>query len=184
MSTIPYGPEDIYRIGIMTWEGSGINEQTGKENNISALNRLVPTYGAWDHFFSRGKLHFKQKVADWHHHAHYLRVLQGSSAHVYLTRPFVLSWSMMEAMSCGCLIIASRTPPVAEMIEDSMNGMLVDFFSPREIADKVEEALEGDECMELLRQRARETIQDKYDLSMLMPRHLKWIKEAGLNNGL
>ncbi|MDD5168551.1 MAG: glycosyltransferase family 4 protein, partial [Syntrophales bacterium] len=82
------------------------------------------------------RLHFTGHLP----YADYRRVLQSSSAHVYLTRPFVLSWSMMEAMSAGCLIVASRTPPVMEMIEDGVNGMLVDFFSPREIADKVEEA--------------------------------------------
>jgi len=108
----------------------------------------------------------------------YRQVLQASSVHVYLTRPFVLSWSMLEAMSAGCLLVASGTPPVTEIIQDKVNGLLVDFFSPREIADRVEEALDNPDRMASIRIKARETIREKYDLAALLPRHLEWISEA------
>lgn len=108
----------------------------------------------------------------------YRQVLQASSVHVYLTRPFVLSWSMLEAMSAGCLLVASNTAPVAEVIQDHVNGLLVDFFSPGEIADRVEEALEDPDRMASIRIRARDTIREKYDLSALLPRHLAWMMEA------
>lgn len=105
----------------------------------------------------------------------YLQVLQASSVHIYLTRPFVLSWSMLEAMSTGCLIVASNTPPVTEVIQDNVNGIWVDFFSPQEIAVRVEEALDNADQMLHLRKMARETILNNYDLATLLPRYLEWI---------
>jgi glycosyltransferase involved in cell wall biosynthesis len=108
----------------------------------------------------------------------YLQVLQSSSVHIYLTRPFVLSWSMLEALSTGCLIVASRTHPVTEVIEDGVNGLLVDFFSPQEIADRVEEALNSPTSMAPIRVKARETILERYNLAELLPKHLHWIEEA------
>lgn len=92
------------------------------------------------------------------------RLLQVSSAHVYLTYPFVLSWSMLEAMSTGCLVIGSRTAPVMEAIEDGRNGILVDFFSPEEIAEAVAEALLHPARFTDLRKAARQTVIDRYDL--------------------
>jgi glycosyltransferase involved in cell wall biosynthesis/parvulin-like peptidyl-prolyl isomerase len=108
----------------------------------------------------------------------YLQVLQASSAHVYLTRPFVLSWSMMEALSTGCLVIGSNTAPVTEMIRDGVNGLLAEFFSPEEIASRIEEALNYPEKMSEIRAKARQTILEKYDLSLLLPQHLNWIQEG------
>jgi glycosyltransferase involved in cell wall biosynthesis len=108
----------------------------------------------------------------------YLQVLQASCVHVYLTRPFVLSWSMLEALASGCLVVASKTPPVMEAIEDGVNGLLVDFFSPQEIADRIEEVLNHPTRMAEIRAEARKTIQERYDLAQLLPQHLHWIEQA------
>lgn len=110
-------------------------------------------------------------------YSEYLQVLQASSVHIYLTRPFVLSWSMLEALATGCLIVASDTAPVTEVIEDGVNGLLVDFFSPQQISDRVIEALDNPERMAKIRARARETIVKRYDLAKLLPQHLEWIKQ-------
>lgn len=105
----------------------------------------------------------------------YLQVLQASSVHIYLTRPFVLSWSMLEALATGCLIVASSTAPVQEIIEDGVNGLLVDFFNPEQIAARVIEALDDRDRMAKIRARARKTIIERYDLNRLLPQHLDWM---------
>jgi glycosyltransferase involved in cell wall biosynthesis len=107
----------------------------------------------------------------------YLQVLQASSVHVYLTRPFVLSWSMLESLSTGCLVVGSRTAPVMEVIEDGVNGLLVDFFSPQEICTKIEDALNHPEQMAEIRTKARATILQRYNLADLLPLHLQWIQQ-------
>lgn len=94
----------------------------------------------------------------------YLKALQISSAHVYLTYPFVLSWSLLEAMAAGCLVVGSNTPPVSEVIEDQKNGLLVDFFSPAKIAGLIGEALARAGDLMGVRSLARETVVEKYDL--------------------
>ena len=100
----------------------------------------------------------------------YLNVLQVSSAHIYLTYPFVLSWSFIEAMSCGCAIIGSDTPPVLEVLKDGENGLIVDFFSPTAIADRVDEILDHPDRMQHLRTAARQTAVSKYDFkTVLLP---------------
>jgi glycosyltransferase involved in cell wall biosynthesis len=105
----------------------------------------------------------------------YLQVLQASSAHIYLSRPFVLSWSMLEAMASGCLVIASSTIPVTEVIQDGKNGLLVDFFSPPEIADRVDEVLAHRDRLTNVRANARETILKHYDLATLLPQQMQWL---------
>lgn len=97
-------------------------------------------------------------------YAQYLRLLQVSAAHVYLTYPFVLSWSCLEAMSAGCHVIGSRTAPVMEFVEDGVNGHLVDFFDTLSLAERVESAVRESEKHQDLRARARRTAIERCDL--------------------
>jgi len=113
----------------------------------------------------------------WLPYEEYLQVLQASSAHVYLTRPFVLSWSLMESLATGCLVVGSRTAPVMEVIQDGVNGLLADFFSPQEICDRILEALNHPDKMAAIRAKARETVLERYDLAQLLPQHLQWIQQ-------
>jgi DNA-binding CsgD family transcriptional regulator len=107
----------------------------------------------------------------------YLKLLQVSSAHVYLTYPFVLSWSMLEAMAAGCVVVGSSTPPVKEVIQDGENGLLVDFFDTEAIAEKIEAALAEPERREELRARVRQTVVAKFDwASVCLPRQLQLIE--------
>jgi len=105
----------------------------------------------------------------------YLSVLQVSSAHVYLTVPFVLSWSMLEAMSAGCLVIGSDTPPVREVIRHGENGLLVDFFSPKSLADTIDQVLDHPEHYQKMRQAGRETIIKDYSLRQGLEEYLRLI---------
>ncbi len=94
----------------------------------------------------------------------YRKILQASSCHIYLTRPFVLSWSFLEAMSFGCPIVGSKTPPVQEVMEDGVNGLLAEFRSPHHIARKVEEILDDRELAARLGKAARETVLERFEL--------------------
>ena len=110
----------------------------------------------------------------------YLEVLQASSVHVYLTVPFVLSWSMLEAMSTGCLLVASDTPPVREILVEGENGLLVDFFDVSAIAAKVEKALTHQQEHAGMRMAARQTILDHYDWRKLLPQQVAFLRQAAL----
>jgi len=94
--------------------------------------------------------------------------MQVSRLHIYLTYPFVLSWSLLEAMSAGCAVIGSATPPVEEAIRPGENGMLVDFFSPASIADAVDVVLDDPDATRAMREGARRTIIETYDLRTRM----------------
>ena len=95
----------------------------------------------------------------------FLRLCQVSSVHAYLTYPFVLSWSMLEAMACGAFVVGSRTPPVEEVIRDGQNGWLMDFFDQDEIAEHLSAALAKRKEMDTLRAAARDTVVSRYELS-------------------
>ena len=113
------------------------------------------------------RTHFLGKLE----YADYVRLLQISSVHVYLTYPFILSWSCIEAMASGCLVVGSATPPVLEVLQDRVNGLTVDFFSPGQIADRVDEVLDHPDRMQALRKAARKTAVDRFDLKKrILPR--------------
>jgi len=116
------------------------------------------------------RIHFLGKLP----YAGFLKVLQVSRVHVYLTQPFVLSWSMLEAMSAGCLLVASRTQPVEEVIRHGENGLLTNFYDHADISKLVIEALSDERAYSSIRQNARDTVVHQYDLhSICLPAHLR-----------
>jgi glycosyltransferase involved in cell wall biosynthesis len=115
---------------------------------------------------------------DWIDYKDYVSLIQCSSVHVYLTYPFVLSWSVLEAMSVGCAVIGSKTPPVEEVINHGENGLLVDFFNYSEIAESICLVLEDSKLRERLEVAARQTIVDEFDLrKTCLPAQIKWIEQ-------
>jgi glycosyltransferase involved in cell wall biosynthesis len=121
----------------------------------------------------RSRIHFLGKVP----YEDFICVLQLSSVHIYLTYPFVLSWSMLEAMAAQALVVGSATAPVTEVIRHGKNGLLVDFFSMEELVNAVCEVLEHPDRMLEIRQRARQTIVERFDLrSVCLPRQIEMIE--------
>jgi len=95
----------------------------------------------------------------------YLALLQVSACHVYFTYPFVLGWSCLEAMSAGALVVGSATAPVQEVIRDGENGLLVDFFDQAALVDAVCDALQHPKRHSSLREAARHTAAERFDLA-------------------
>ena len=106
----------------------------------------------------------------------FISVLQLSTVHVYLTYPFVLSWSLLEAMSVGCAIVASDTKPLHEVIVQNENGRLVDFFDFNKLSKDICYLLENSDERIRLGKNARNFIRENYDLkNVCLPNQLEWI---------
>ena len=122
-----------------------------------------------------GRIHFLGQLP----YDDYVNLLQVSAVHIYLTYPFVLSWSFIEAMSAGCVIVGSSTPPVMDVLKDGENGLLADFFSPDQIADRVDQVLDHPTRMAHLRAAARATAVEQFDLkTVTLPRWLALIDDV------
>lgn len=110
----------------------------------------------------------------------YLRLLQVSTAHVYLSYPFVLSWSLLEAMASECAIIASNTAPVREVVEHGTTGLLVDFFDRDALVDAIVRSCECRSEDLAFGRAARQAIQLRYELkSISLPRQSKLLLDSG-----
>jgi glycosyltransferase involved in cell wall biosynthesis len=108
----------------------------------------------------------------------YMKVLQVSACHVYLTYPFVLSWSCLEALASGCLVVGSRTGPVQEVISHGVNGVLCDFFDSNALSQQVADVLGRPRHYRALRERARADTIAHYDLQQVcLPRQLALLDE-------
>jgi glycosyltransferase involved in cell wall biosynthesis len=122
------------------------------------------------------RVHFVGRVP----HSVLTQLMQISAAHVYLTYPFVVSWSLMEAMSVGCLVVGSDTAPVREVVEHGRNGLLTNFFDAEALAHCVADALARGAELAPLRVAARESIAQRYDLAAhCLPAQLALLEQAG-----
>lgn len=117
------------------------------------------------------RVHFLGKVD----YATYRTALQVSAAHIYLTYPFVLSWSLLEALACGCQVIASDTAPVREVIRDGENGLLVDFFDGEALVGCALEILANQKNNFRQREIASQSVQMHYSVVQSIERYLEEI---------
>ncbi len=165
----PYRGFDVFMRALPVVLGRRPNAQVvvvgGEERGYG---RMAPGGGSWKtHMLKEleGKLdlarvHFVGRVP----HPALLALFRLATVHVYLTYPFVLSWSMIEAMGCGALVLGSATPPVQEVIRPGDNGLLVNFHATGELADAVVGVLTAPERYAPLRAAARRTAVERYDL--------------------
>jgi glycosyltransferase involved in cell wall biosynthesis len=146
----------------------------------TSYGRAPPDGKSWrDIFFQEVKhdidlnrLHF----LDYLTYDRFQAVLQVSRVHIYLTYPFVLSWSLMEAMATGCAIVGSNTEPVSEVIDDGISGKLVPFFDRSGLGDRVCDFLEDARSRERMGAAARARVEAAYDLkTVCLPRQLLWV---------
>jgi glycosyltransferase involved in cell wall biosynthesis len=148
----------------------------------ASYGALPPQGTTWKSLFfdevaehiDRKRIHFAGRLP----YPDYLTALQVSSAHVYLTYPFVLSWSLLEALSAGCLVIGSDTPPVREVLNNE-NGLLTPFFDTEQLEERVTEALTFPRRFRSVRAQARRTILDQYDLARIcLPKMMAFIQKV------
>ena len=129
----------------------------------------APKEGRWKDIFldevkdrlDLSRVHFLGRVP----YAQFVSALQVSRVHAYLTYPFVLSWSMMEAMAAGCLVVGAKVPPVEEVLREGHNGRLVDFFDVEGWSRVLTGCLADPAKDDRLRAQARRTVQERYDLT-------------------
>jgi glycosyltransferase involved in cell wall biosynthesis len=97
-----------------------------------------------------------------------------SDLHVYLTVPFVLSWSLLDAMACACPIVGSDTPPVREVIHDGIEGRLAPFHDVEALACAGLELLADPERARALGDAARRKVEASYSLDVSFPLTLRF----------
>ena len=135
------------------------NGQTYREKMLEELSLDTSRL----HWF--GKLSFDK----------YASILSHSMAHIYMTVPFVLSWSVLEAMSIGCPLVASKTSPLFEVIKDNENALFADFFAPEDIAQKVSRLLDDESLRKKISKNGRKTLIQKYSIKKILPTYEKLI---------
>ncbi|MCT4553899.1 MAG: glycosyltransferase family 4 protein [Pelagimonas sp.] len=141
--------------------------KTWKQIYIDEVRGRIPT-PHWN------RVHFMGRVP----YETYLSMIQVSRAHVYLTYPFVLSWSLLESMSAGCAILASDTAPVKEVMTEGENGIMVDFFDKEALVDRLCDLLEDEPLRGHLGETARKYVQENYDLQTIcLPKHVEWVNK-------
>ena len=146
------------------------NGKSWKDTFIEEVRPYIKTQD-WQRVSFLGKVPYNVFIA----------LLQLSTVHIYLTYPFVLSWSLLEAMSIACTIVASKTAPLAEAIQDRKTGRLVDFFDTDTLINVVCDLLDNPQERQRLGTNARQFAQKNYDLKRVcLPTQMKWVKQLAL----
>ncbi len=151
----------------VSYGGRPSNGQTWKAIFIAEVRPLISD-ADWQ------RVHFLGFIS----YSHYKVLLQISTVHVYLTYPFVLSWSLLEAMSFGCAIVASDTQPLQEVIKRDINGRLVNFFDVNALTETIVTLLDDEDARQRLGQAARIFVKEHYDLKTIcLPKQIGWVND-------
>ena len=124
--------------------------------------------------YDMSRLHFVGSLP----YPEYLNLLRISTAHIYLTYPFVLSWSLLESMATECVIVASNTQPVTEYMQNGYNGVLVDFYDINAIVNSVSDILHNREKYTEISKNARKTIIEKCEQKDMLKKQLELINSV------
>lgn len=124
--------------------------------------------------FDIGRIHFTGRLTL----EEYRQVLHASSVHVYFTFPYILSWSMLEAMASECLVVGSATQPVQEILRDQENGILCDFFDVQGLTEILADVLNNPAAYIRIRKQARETILQHYDARRMLERQWEFVQQG------
>ena len=177
-------PETMRAIALLQKRRPKLHALIGGEDRV-AYGAKLPEGESWkarmlaELDLDLDRLHFTGLMS----RADMVAVMRASDAHVYLTVPFVLSWSLLDAMACGCLLVASDTEPVREFLEDGVTGLLVptgeEGADPAALAARIEAALDGGAAMARIRARARARIVGTLDARrVIWPKKRAWIEAA------
>jgi len=101
-----------------------------------------------------------------------------SDLHIYLTVPFVLSWSLLNALACGTTVLASNTAPVREVIEHGKNGLLTEFFDVEGLAAAASQVLDAPQDYKHLGQAGVDMVREHYSLDVCLPQMLALYEDA------
>jgi glycosyltransferase involved in cell wall biosynthesis len=102
-----------------------------------------------------------------------VEILSLSDVHIYLTMPFVLGWSLMDALACGCTVVASDTAPVREVIQHEQNGLLADFYDVDGLVSLALQVLDNPEKYRPLGEAGIRLVDEKYSLAKTAPQILE-----------
>lgn len=159
------------KVRVMIVGGDGVSYGAKPSGDKSWKQIFLNEVGAR---LDMSRVHFLGQVP----YSQFIPLMQLSTVHVYLTYPFVLSWSLLEAMSAGCAIIASDTAPLQEVITHGVNGKLTPFFDVEALAALVTDLLSRPDERAALGQAARQLAVERYDLrTVCLPQQLRWLKE-------
>ncbi len=172
-------PEFMRAAARLQKERQGLHVVVVGEDRV-AYGKRLPKDDSWkirmlkELDFDENRLHFTGLLP----YSDYVKVLQASTVQAYLTVPFVLSWSLIESLSCGALVVASDTAPVREVITDTENGFLADFFDHNAFADRLAYVLDNHVDLQDVRKKARQTVMQNYALKNLLPKHIRLIQDV------
>ncbi len=172
MRALPRIMEERPHAHILIAGGDGVSYGSPPEGYAGWKEKLLAQL---DGRLDRARLHFLGHLA----YDDYVALLRVSRVHVYLTYPFVLSWSILEAMALGCIVVASDTAPVREVIDDGVTGLLTPFFDTDRLTERVVSVLANPRRHASIGRAARSQVVEAYDFErQTLPGYMRIVEEV------